>query len=111
MHTHQLDQDLDQGPVMVRALHSLTQQQAAIITRAVAAAAPHWSVQTCDDYDGYLSIMVELVGPGPEQPAYYISGTIGRIELAEVRQDALSTLACFSNVNEVATRLTKILRC
>ena len=109
MDTSQLYQDLDQGPVTIRALHSLTQQQAAIIAHAVAAVAPHWTVQTCDDYDGYLSIMVEPAGPSPEQPAYYISGTIGRIELAEAQGDDLNTIACFHDVRELATRLAEIL--
>ena len=111
MDTRQLYQDLDQGPVTIRALHSLTQQQADIITRAVAAGAPCWSVQTCDDYDGYLSILIEPVGTGPEQPAYYVSGTSSRIELAEARNDALTTLACFNDVRATAARLAKILSC
>ena len=111
MDTSQCVQNLEQGPVTIRALHSLTQQQAAIITRVVAVVAPRWSVQSCDDYDGYLSVMVEPVGPSPEQPTYYISGTINRIELAEVRQDTFTALACFNDISAVATRLAKILSC
>ena len=109
MHTHQLGQDLDQGPMIVRALSSITRQQAAVITQAAAACGPDWIVQTCNDYDGYLSIMIEPADRSSKQSDYYISGTASRIELAEIQNESLNALERHHDAAKIATRLAEIL--
>ena len=109
MHTRQIGQDLDQGPMIVQALSSITRQQTAIITRAAAACGPDWTVQTCDDYDGYLSIMIEPADCSSKQSAYYISGATSRIELAEIQNESLKALERHYDAAELATRLAEIL--
>ncbi len=106
--TNQLDRDLDRGSVTVRALSSITQQQIDDVAQAIATCAPSWTVQTCDDYDGYLSLLIEPAGQ-QERPAYYVSGTRNRIELAVASHDDLNTIARFSRTSKLVNQLATLL--
>ena len=56
----QLPRDaINQDLATIRALSSITSQQADTIAQAVQASGRAWDVQTIDDYDGYLSILIE----------------------------------------------------
>ena len=98
-----------QAPVVVRALHSLTAQNADTIGRTIAELDRGWAVQTWDDYDGYLSILIEPVDQDAAQPSYSISGTVKRIELAKLCGDEMITLGAFT-VQTVADQLVRILQ-
>lgn len=92
MHTGHNYRDLEQGPATIRALRSLAPRDADAITQAVAAVGDGWSVQTSDDYDGYLCILVEPQDETAGQLTYLISGTVNRIELAEMHHDEMHTI-------------------
>ena len=98
-----------QAPVVIRALHSLTAQTADTIGRMIADLDGGWSVQTWDDYDGYLSILIEPVHQDPAQPSYFISGTVKRIELAKLCGDEMITLGAFT-VHTVADQVVRLLQ-
>ena len=66
-------------------------------------------MQTCDDYDGYLSILIEPAGHSPERTTYYISGTTSWIELAEIHDESLTTLGLHQNAAELAIILSNVL--
>jgi hypothetical protein len=99
--------DLGQTLVTIRALSSLTSQNAHTIARTIAALDDGWSVQTWDDYDGYLSILIEPPDQATAQPSYVISGTIQRIELAKLRGDELITLGAFDSVCSAVDQLVR----
>ena len=50
----------NQDHIVVRALSSITSEQADTIAQIVhASSGPSWDIQTVDDYDGYQSILIE----------------------------------------------------
>jgi hypothetical protein len=110
MHPDQAYRVLEQGPVAIRALRSLRSDDTETVIHAIAAAGKGWSVQVCDDYDGYRSILVEPKDESAAHPAYLISGTVNWIELAEIRNDELSTVGAFDNVTSAAKALASLLR-
>ncbi len=69
----QISSDLEQGPVGIRALNSLSRPH---VEAVVAVAGDGWAVQTTDDYNSYLSIIVEASEHASDRPAYLISGTV-----------------------------------
>ena len=101
--------DQSQAPLVIRALHSLTAQTAETIGRTIADLDRGWSVQTWDDYDGYLSILIEPVDQDAAQPSYLISGTVKRIELAKLEGDEMTTLGAFT-AHTVADQLVRVLQ-
>lgn len=105
MHTSPSFSDLEQGPVTIRALSSLTNEHVARVGEVVAARAPGWIVHQHDDYDGHLSL---LVSPPQDhgEPSYVISGTVDAVELAAMRDDVLCTLGRFENVDAALTELS-----
>ena len=108
MHTDQAFRNPEHGPAIVRALRSLAFGDADLIAQAVGTIGHSWSVQSFDDYEGYLSVLVE-----PEdasQPSYLISGTLDQIELARLSYDNLRTLGCFQNVATTADQLIQLLQ-
>ncbi len=95
--------------VTIRALSSITSQQAKAITQAVLAYGDAWDVQTIDDYDGYLSILIEPTVRSDEQKAFFISGTAQRLELFETQDDNLVPVADFSDVEDLSVKLRDLI--
>ena len=93
----------------IRALSSITPQQADIIARAVQASGLAWKTQTTDDYDGYLSILVEPLTPNDKQSFFFISGTTQHLELFEACDDDMTSVASFSDVEAVSARLLDLI--
>ena len=91
----------------IRALRSLRLRDAEIITQVVGPIGGAWTVQTFDDYDGYLSILVEPCSQGAEQrPSYLVSGKTGNAELIAVDGDQCQTLGHFGDIYGLAAELT-----
>src|SRR5579875_3792876 len=98
-HTDLVREDLHLNGVRIRALHSLRVKDAETVQHAIAYVPSDWSVQSFDDYDGYLSILVEP-RDNSGQPAYLISGTTKQVEMASVHGDDLYTVGRFGMVAE-----------
>ena len=103
----QFDLDLQHGPAVIRALSSLSSSHVEAMT---AVAGDLWAVQIANDYDGYLSIIVEPTDPTSDRPSYLISGTVQQIELAEVRNEALTTLLAATEIDAIASELARRLQ-
>ncbi len=99
-------QQFEQGPVVIRPLRSLTSAQAYVVEQAMNALTVPWRVERHDDYDGYLSVVVS--SDTPNAPTFAISGTIDRIELAEVRNDDLQAHGSFSSIDDAVAALVKL---
>ena len=100
---------IEQGPVVIRQLRSITLAQAGTVARAVATLSAAWRVERHDDYDGYLSLVISQ-DDDDEAPTFAISGEADRIELCEVRDDALHAWGCFNTIDETADALVGMLR-
>src|SRR3954465_5052979 len=90
----------EQGPVTIRALSSLRREASDIVQRAVDAAAPTWSVDQIDDYDGYLSIVVSRIDEREQDPTFLITRRTDLIELARLQADQLQPIATFATVED-----------
>lgn len=99
----------NQVSVTIRALSSITSQQGDTITKAIRASGLAWTVQTTDDYDGYLSILVEPTIHGGEQKSFFISGTAHHLELFEAQNDNLIALANFTTIEAILARLLDLI--
>lgn len=107
--TAQLSQN-DVGFVPVRALSSITPQQAEITAQTVHASGQAWHVQAFDDYDGYLSILIKPSSSDNEQEAFLISGTSQHLELFKIHdEDLLFSLASFSNASDLSDTLLDLI--
>ena len=89
----------------IRALSSITSEQAEIITQAVRATGPGWDVQTADDYDGYLSILIAPDISADKQTSFFVAGTAQRLELFEACDDNMTSLASFNDVEGLSVAL------
>jgi hypothetical protein len=98
-----------QDTATIRALSSIRSHQADAITRAVRSAGRAWDVQTFEDYDGYLSLLIHPIVQGDEQKSFSIAGTAQRLELSATCGDDLTTLACFSNVDDLVAGLIDLI--
>lgn len=98
-----------QDSVNVRALSSITLHQADIIAQAVLEVAPTWEVLTFDDYDGYLSILVQSAVQDGNQKAFSIAGAAQCLELSEAHGDDLTPVASFSGIDHLAARLIELI--
>jgi hypothetical protein len=101
--------DLEQGPVTVRALRSLTRQHADVVNQTVAEIAGQWAIELHDDYEGYLSILISPARPGREGPVYLVSGTHSHIEVSAMDEDTLRKVGCYETIDQVAARLRGVL--
>ena len=101
--------DLEQGPATIRALRSLTLQHADMVTRIVDSVGGGWSVTAIDDYDGYLSIIVEPENAAYGLPSYLISGTVAHIELAQVQGDSMRAIDAFDSITKLVSKLPQLL--
>jgi hypothetical protein len=91
--------------LVIRALSSITPQQARTIEQAVQASRHAWDVITIDDYDGYLCILLQPSVSTDSQKAFFVSGTAHRLELSETTGDELTTLATFTSAEGLASQL------
>ncbi len=98
----------NQDPVTIRALSSITSEQADAISAAVHANGA-WTVQTFDDYDGYLSILIEPSTIGHET-TFFISGKTHCIELVRTQEDRMASIGTYADVEELQARLTDLFR-
>lgn len=89
----------------IRALNSITFAQAEIIVQAVRATGPGWDVQTADDYDGYLSILITPDVSADKQTSFFVAGTTQRLELFEAYDDSMTSLASFNDVEGLSVAL------
>ena len=111
MPTHPICFDYDQQAAFVRAFRSLTFQDAEIVAQLIDVFGSTWSVQTSDDYDGYLFMLIEPSAERRERlPSFIVSGKIGKIELAVVDGDDCRTLGCFGDIYGLTAELTERLR-
>ena len=95
----------NQVSVTIRALSSITSQQAGIIAQAVQSSGLAWTVQTTNDYNGYLSILVEPLVHDDKQKSFFIAGTAQHLELFEAQGDNSVALASFSDFGAISARL------
>ncbi len=109
MHSSRLYLNPEQHPVTIRAIQSLTPSQADAVRQAVGALSAEWSVDQHEDYEGHLSIVVSRDGQRGTGPTFLISGSVDRIELAELRADELHRLGDFSAIDELIAELTRTL--
>lgn len=98
-----------QDSATIRALSSITSQQAQTITQAVHARPQAWDVQPIDDYDGYLSILIEPSVRDDKQKSFFISGIAQRLELFETHEDSLLSVASFSHVDGLLARMVDLI--
>ena len=92
----------DQTNVTIRAFRSLTQDQIDQIVHGLTAGGSVWAIDRHLDYDGYHSILVTHERTGA---TFLVSGFSDRIELAELQDDVLRQLGCFSHPDEVIAKL------
>ena len=62
-------------------------------------------MQTANDYDGYLSILVERLVHDDKQKSFLLAGTAQHLELIESKDDNPVALASFSDVEAISARL------
>lgn len=98
----------EQGSVVIRRLRSLGWVQAGIVAQAIATFEPNWRVDSHNDYDGYLSLVVS--SDDENAPTFAISGKADAIELSEVRDDALHSRGCFGSMDDAAGVLVGLLQ-
>ena len=89
----------------IRALNSITSAQAEIIVQAICATGPGWDVQTADDYDGYLSILIAPDVSADKQTSFFVAGTVQRLELFEAHDDNMTSLASFNDAEGLSVAL------
>lgn len=68
-----------------------------------------WATQTTDDYNGYLSILVEPIVQGDKQKSFFIAGTTQKLELFEAYGDDMTSVASFSDVEAISARLLDLI--
>lgn len=99
---------LDEGPVVIRALRSITRAQADVAAQAFGRSGAPWIVEYHDDYDGYLTIVVSPVAS--DATTFVISGTIDDVALSEMHDDELQTRARFGTVDAALAALVELQR-
>ena len=99
----------NQDHIVVRALSSITAEQADTIALIVHASGQAWDVLAVDDYDGYCSILIEPTIHSDEQKNFFISGTVQRLELFEAQDDDLALLDTFAGTEMLGARLSRLL--
>ena len=105
INTRYANDSYDLGPAVIRALSSLTHDNAGTIAEAVEAGAPDWEVDRVHEPDGYVAVFVSLKDDMDAQPTYWISGTPQHIELSEVHGDTLRELGPFDSLEQAIDAL------
>jgi hypothetical protein len=93
----------------IRALSSITLDQAEIIVQAVRATGLNWDVQTTDDYDGYLSILVTPSISADKETTFFVAGTAQRLELFKAYDDTMTLVASFNDAEDLSVVLLDII--
>ena len=99
----------NQDAAVVRALSSITLDQADKLTELIRGAEPAWDIQMFDDYDGYLSLLLTSLNQSASQKSFSITGKAARLELWEAQGDDLTPLGTFDSVDQLSVRLMKLL--
>ena len=94
-----------QDEAVVRAQSSITPQQTETLVPALQASSYAWGVQTIDDYDGYMSVLIEPRTLGNDMPAYFIAGTKNHLGLLKAHKDDLPPIAIFSAIGDLSAEL------
>ena len=105
INTRYANDSYDVGPAVIRALSSLTHDQADKIADAVAASAPDWEVDRAHEPDGYVAVFVSPKDDMDAQPTYWLSGTVQRVEVSEVHSDTLRELGPFDSLEQAIDAL------
>ena len=101
------DQSLDSATI--RALSSITLEQAKIIMQVVRATRPGWDVQTNDDYNGYLSILIAPTVDADRQTSFFVAGTAKCLELFKSYDDNMTSVASFNDVEVLSVLLLDLM--
>ena len=94
--------------VIVRAFNSITSEQASIIAGIAQINGWVWDIQAIDDYDGYRSILIEAIIKGDEQKAFFVAGTVQRLELFEIQNDVMALIGTFSDMQALEAQLARL---
>lgn len=95
---------------VIRALSSITLDQADKLTEIIRGAGPAWDVQTFDDYDGYLSLLLTPFIQSENEKSFSITGKAECLELWQVHGDDFTPLGSFDSVDQISARLMELLR-
>ena len=106
-HTKTTPFTLECGPVAIRALNSLSRRHVEAIS---AVTCNGWTIQTIDDYEGHLSMVVEPSEPTSNKPSYLISGTIQEIELEEFHDEELTAILKAADITGITNELSRRLQ-
>ena len=91
-------------------MSSITTRQAETIVQAIQADGRTCDIQIIDDYDGYLSILIEPNVSDNKQKAFFISGTAQHLDLFETcDDDSLTSVASFNDVADLSARLLHLI--
>ena len=93
----------------IRALSSITFEQAEIIVQGVRATGPRWVVQNTHDYNGYLSILIAPSASADKQTSFFIAGTAQCLELFEAYDDNMRSVAPFIDVEALSVMLLNLI--
>ena len=99
--------DFEQFPLIIRALSSITPEQADLVADRLAELAGSWLVERHDDYDGYMSIVISA--GDIDGPTVIMSGRVDAIDLSEMRDDHLHTHGRFSDMDAAIGALVGLL--
>ena len=80
----------------IRAFSSLTRRDADAVRATLRAASCSYTVQEHDDYDGYLSL---LLNPADEtRPSFMVAGRTRAVDIAELHGDDMANLGTFASI-------------
>ena len=100
---------VNQDAAVIRALSSITLDQADKLTEIIRSAEPVWDVQTFDDYDGYLSLHLTPVIQSESEKSFSITGKAECLELWEAHEDNLTPIGSFDSVDQLSARLMELI--
>ena len=99
--------NFEKASLVIRALSSITPEQADLVVDSLATLAGSWFVERHDDYDGYMSI---VISPDDfDAPSLIMSGKANAIELSEMRDDTLHMRGRFSDIDAAIGALLGLL--
>ena len=93
----------------IRGLHSLRPVHVETVNGVLATARLQCAVESHDDYDGNMMIMVTPAARSGEAHSYILQASRTGIELATASEDNLETLACFESFADVTEHLTAVI--
>ena len=93
----------------IRGLHSLRAVHVETITGVLATARLQCAVESHDDYDGNMMIMITPPAMSGEAHSYILQASRAGIELAIASEDILEMLACFETFSDATEHLTTVI--